>query len=146
MPTITDILERKGGQVTTVEPTTLVIDAATMMNDAKIGAVVVVQAGKVVGMFTERDVLRRVVAERVDPATVTVADVMTKKIVSCNPDTRIEVAQTTFMEKRIRHLPVIDSQGQLRGLVSIGDLNAYELSGHQVRVQALEEYLYGGAA
>ncbi len=146
MARIETILQRKGTDVLTAEPTARVLDAALLMNEHRVGAVVVTQAGRVVGMFTERDVLRRVVAKCADPAALTLNEVMTRDVVTTSPADSVEEARTTFMDRRIRHLPVVDSDGTLRGLVSIGDLNAYELSGQKVRVQALEEYLYGGAA
>lgn len=145
MPRVTALLERKGSDVTTIEPSARVIDAATLMNRRRIGALVVVEAGRLVGMFTERDVLRRVVAERLDPAAVTVGEVMTRDVVACRQDDGLAEARQLFMNKRVRHLPILDDNERLAGLISIGDLNAWELTGTRVHVQALEEYLYGAA-
>ena len=145
MPRVSLLLDRKGTDVTTIEPSARVIDAATLMNRRRIGALVVVDAGRVVGMFTERDVLRRVVAERLDPAAVSVGEVMTRDVVWCSPDDGLEQARKLFMQRRVRHLPIIDEAGHLAGLISIGDLNAHDLTGTKVHVQALEAYLYGAA-
>ncbi|MEM1097410.1 MAG: CBS domain-containing protein [Planctomycetota bacterium] len=145
MPRVTELLHRKGTDVTTIEPSARVIDAATLMNRRRIGALVVVEAGRVVGMFTERDVLRRVVAERLDPAAISVSEVMTRDVVSCIADDGMDHARKLFMQQRVRHLPVLDERGHLAGLISIGDLNAWDLTGTRVHVQALEEYLYGAA-
>ena len=146
MSRIESILAHKGAQVVTAEPTGTAMDAAMLMNEHRIGALVVVEAGRVVGMFTERDVLRRVVAKRLDPAEVALRDAMTTDVVCCHPDTRIDEARSVFMDCRIRHLPVVDQDGGLLGMVSNGDLNAHELHGSKAQVAALEEYLYGGAA
>jgi CBS domain-containing protein len=143
MSDVDAILARKGGEVWTISPHETVLHAAEKMNDYGIGALVVIDRGRVVGMFTERDMLRRVVAHRLDPADVHVAQVMTHDVVTCHPGTRVEEARRVFMECRIRHMPVVDEHGGLIGMLSIGDLNAWELTGAHIRVQALEEYIYG---
>jgi CBS domain-containing protein len=145
MPKVTQILSAKGSQVLSVSPNATVLDAALLMNEHKIGALVVSEAGNVVGIFTERDVLRRVVAKRLDPANVRIADVMTREVVCCELDTEIEEAKAVFMNRRIRHLPVVDADGYLQGLISIGDLNAFQLDGHERTIHYLHEYLYGHA-
>ena len=94
-------------------------------------------------MFTERDVLRRVVGERRDPAATTVADVMTVEVVCCTPETTIEEARGAMMNRRIRHLPVVDGDRRLHGLISIGDLNAWHLDTQEQTIHLLNEYLYG---
>src|SRR3979411_946385 len=77
MPTINEILQRKGSQVFTIGKGATVLEAAILMNEHKVGGLVVIEDGRVAGMFTERDVLRRVVGEQRDPARTTVAEVMT---------------------------------------------------------------------
>ena len=143
MPQVRDILEKKGTQVWTVGPQATVMQAATLMNEYKIGALVVTDAGRIIGMFTERDVLRRVVGEHRDPLTTLVADVMTTEVLCCTPRTLLEEARTVMKERRIRHLPVSDDDGRLLGLISIGDLNAYQTSDHEYTIYMLQEYLYG---
>jgi CBS domain-containing protein len=140
---VSDILATKGSQVWTVGSSATVLDAALLMNEHKIGALVVCDGRRVAGMFTERDVLRRVVSERRDPATVTVGDVMTKEVICCTPETTIDEARGAMKNRRIRHLPVCDGDGGLKGLVSIGDLNAYENSSQEQTIHLLHEYLYG---
>jgi CBS domain-containing protein len=143
MSTVKEILTRKGSQVFTVSPGATVMEAACLMNEHKIGALVVIDQGAVVGMFTERDVLRRVVGERRDPDRTRVADVMTTEIVCCTPETSIEEARVAMKERRVRHLPLVDEQRQLHGLISIGDLNAHEAFSHEQTIYQLQEYLYG---
>jgi CBS domain-containing protein len=120
-----------------------VLEAATLMNEHKVGALVVTDAGRVVGMFTERDVLRRVVGEQRDPATTRVGDVMTAEVYCCTPDTTIEEARGTMMNRRVRHIPLVDGAQRLQGLVSIGDLNAHQASSQEQTIFLLQEYLYG---
>jgi CBS domain-containing protein len=143
MSSVRDILVKKGSGVLTTGKDSTVLEAAILMNEHKVGALVVLEAGRIAGMFTERDVLRRVVSERRDPATVTVGDVMTKEVICCTPETTIDEARGAMKNRRIRHLPVCDGDGGLKGLVSIGDLNAYENSSQEQTIHLLHEYLYG---
>jgi CBS domain-containing protein len=143
MPQVRDILEKKGTQVWTVGPRATVMQAATLMNEYKIGALVVTDAGRIVGMFTERDVLRRVVGEHRDPITTLVADVMTTEVLCCTSRTLLEEARTVMKEQRIRHLPVADDDGRLLGLISIGDLNAHHQASQEQTIFLLQEYMYG---
>jgi CBS domain-containing protein len=143
MATVREILARKGGQVFTTGKGTTVLEAALLMNEHKIGALVVLEAGGVAGMFTERDILQRVVGQHRDPATTTVGDVMTAEVVCCTPETTIDEARGAMKNRRIRHMPLVDGEGRLQGLISIGDLNAYEASNQEQTIFLLQEYLYG---
>lgn len=145
MSTVSNILEQKGSQVLSIGPDATVLDAALLMNEHKIGALVVIDQGRVAGIVTERDVLRRVVAERHDPADVKVSTVMTREVMCCRPDTEVQEAKQVCMAKRIRHLPVVEDDKQLVGMISIGDLNAWNLSSQQSTIAYLHEYLYGQA-
>ena len=144
MPNIHDILFEKGPHVHSVGPEATVLDATRRMNEHKIGALVVLDGGRVVGMFTERDVLQRVVAEACFPAEVRIRDVMSTEIVCCNKQTSIDDARSIMKTRRIRHLPVVDEDGSLQGLISIGDLNAFALNGHEVTIHMMHEYIQGG--
>ena len=143
MPAIKDILANKGSQVLSISKTATVMDAALLMNEHKIGALVVVENKQVIGIFTERDVLQRVVAVTRDPAKTRISDVMTTEVACARPETKIDEARSVFKNRRIRHLPVIDDSKQLVGLISIGDLNAYEINGQETTIHFLHEYLYG---
>jgi CBS domain-containing protein len=143
MANVRDILAKKGSHILMTGKDTSVLQAAILMNDHKIGALVVVDAGRVVGMFTERDILQRVVAGQRDPARTCVGDVMTAEVLCCTPQTSIEEARTVMKERRIRHLPVIDAEDRLQGLVSIGDLNAYEAASQEQTIFLMSEYIYG---
>jgi CBS domain-containing protein len=88
-------------------------------------------------------VLRRVVGEERAPATTRVEEVMTTEVACCTPQTPVEEARAAMKNRRIRHLPVIDGEACLSGLISIGDLNAYETARHEETIFWLHEYLYG---
>lgn len=143
MPQVRDILELKGTQVWTVGKDATVLQAAQLMNEHKIGALVVTEDGHIVGMFTERDVLHRVVAQQRDPETTPLDEIMTREVFCCMAQTTLEEARSVMKERRIRHLPVAKDDGRLLGLISIGDLNAYHLANQEHTIFLLNEYLYG---
>ncbi len=142
MPTAQTILAHKGSDVATVPNDSTVLDAAKLMNDRRIGAVVVTSGDKVVGIFTERDILTRVVASGRAPGETTVAGVMTSPMACCRRDTPLAECKTIMTGKRIRHLPVVE-EGRLFGIVSSGDILASEVVDQQETIEYLHEYLYG---
>lgn len=142
MPTVADVLGVKGGQVHSVSPATGVLDAIRKMNQHKIGALLVTQGSQVTGIFTERDVLRRVIGEERQPAQCTVGEVMTEDVICCRPETDLDEVAAIMQQKKIRHIPVCDEDG-LHGMISIGDLNAYHASTQEAQITFLNEYIYG---
>jgi CBS domain-containing protein len=142
MAIIREMLLQKGSQVWSIGTSATALQAALLMNEHKIGALVVIDQGRVAGMFTERDVLR-LVAERRDPAQTSVGDVMTTEVVCCSPTTPVDEAKSAMKNRRVRHLPVVGDDEQLLGVISIGDLNALETADHQQTIFMMSEYLYG---
>jgi CBS domain-containing protein len=145
MPSVRDILASKGTTVHCVPASSTVLDATRVMNAEKIGAVVVMDGAGVAGIFTERDVLRRVVAEQQPPAELSVEQVMTRDVVCCQPETDIDEASRIMRDRRIRHLPVCDDEGKLLGIISIGDLNAFHASSQEAEIHFLHDYVFGRA-
>jgi CBS domain-containing protein len=143
MATVRDILAVKGSHVLSIGPDASVLDAALLMNDHKIGSLLVRDAGRLVGIITERDLLRRVVSQRRDPAEMPVREAMTAEVACCRPETSVDEARGVMKNRRIRHLPVLDGDEQLLGLVSIGDLNAYLAHDQEMTIHILHEYIYG---
>ena len=142
MATVSDLLRRKGSTVHTVDPKQTVLEAAILMNKHAIGGLVVVDAERrVAGMFTERDILRRVLAEQRDPARTPVGDVMTTGALVCRPDTSLEECANVMTSKRIRHLPVRDDAG-LAGIVTIGDLLAFRVDEQQATIEHLTSFVF----
>ncbi|MGC8741719.1 MAG: CBS domain-containing protein [Candidatus Sumerlaeaceae bacterium] len=137
---VRELLEIKGHAVATASPSTSVKAATQMMNERRIVALVVVENDKLVGIFTERDVLIRVVAAGLDPARTTVGEVMTKEVLTCPAETSLEECRRIFTERRIRHLPVVES-GKLVGVVTTGDILAQEVREHEKTIQPLEDYI-----
>lgn len=143
MSTVQEILATKGSHVQSIGPRASVLDAAVLMNEHKIGCLVVLDQGRVVGMFSERDILQRIVVPRRDAGETRVEDVMTTEVLCCRPHTALEEARGVMKNRRVRHLPVLDDGDQLLGLISIGDLNAHAMHHHESTVYILEQYIYG---
>ena len=142
MATVRDLLVRKGSEVVSLPPTATVLHAAQLMHQHGIGAVVVLEDGVLRGIFTERDVLRRVVAGERTPREIRIADVMTTGLVTCAATTSVEECAELMTAQRIRHLPVLDDDGGLIGLVSIGDVVARQVAEQRGVFEELNRYLY----
>ena len=142
MPNAQSILHKKGIDVATVDRKNTVLDAAKTMNQRRIGAVVVTDGDRVVGIFTERDILNRIVASGKDAKTTRIEEVMTSPMACCRRDTRLTECRTVMTQKRIRHLPVVED-GKLYGIISAGDIVAGEVADQQATIEYLHEYLYG---
>ena len=119
---VTEILHRKGADVITIWPGASLQSAVERMASRNIGALVVVDdAGKIVGMVSERDVVLAMAASAEKAPVQSVTDVMSRRLLTCSPDDSLAELMAVMTEHRVRHLPVVDT-GQLLGLVSIGDL------------------------
>ena len=145
MTTVRDILAVKDPEVQSIHPEATAYEAAVRMNDHRIGCLAVLHEGRLSGIISERDILRRVVAERRDPAETRVGEIMTGEVVCCRPHTTMEEARGVMKNRRIRHLPVLDDDGRLLGMISIGDLNAHQADSHERTIHLLHEYIYGYA-
>jgi CBS domain-containing protein len=143
MATLKDILAGKDLKVISVDPRATVMEAAVLMNHYRVGFLVVIDGERPVGVFSERDILRRVVVARLDPGKTLVNEVMTTEMLVCNPGTSVDEARSVMKNRRIRHLPVVDDQERLVGLVSIGDLNAFNANAQEQTLHVLQEYIYG---
>lgn len=144
MATVSDILAGKGRHLITISSQATVYQAAVMMNEQKIGSLLVLDEGRLVGILTERDILMRVVADQRDAVTTRVEEVMTRDIICCRPHTEMEEARSVMKHRRIRHMPVITEEGDLVGVLSIGDLNAYQVDHQERTIYLLQEYITTG--
>ncbi len=143
MPTAQDILANKSAEVAIIGEEATVMEAAKIMSDRRIGSLVVGRRENVVGIFTERDVLNRVVARHLDPSETIVKEVMTTPVACCQPTTKLAECRSVMTEKRIRHLPVV-KENRLLGMISSGDILALEAGEQQRTIEYLYEYLYEG--
>ena len=143
MHTISTILDEKGSRtVHTVSPDATVMHAVETMCAAKVGAVLVCTGKACAGIFSERDLMTRVILRHLDPVTTKVADVMTADVAAVGPEVSTEGAMAIMSDHRCRHLPVIDG-GQVVGLVSIGDLVRHESRDQDFEIRTLTDFILG---
>ena len=137
---VENILQSKGRTVATVTSTATIADAAAVLNSKRIGAVVVVDGGRVTGILSERDIVRHLGDNWSALAQRTVADVMTKNVISASRLATIGDVMETMTRHRIRHLPIVDD-GELGGIVSIGDVVKRKIEETEQEALALKEYI-----
>ncbi|MCP1726738.1 CBS domain-containing protein [Natronospira proteinivora] len=141
--TLRSILSGKPSKLHVVGLNDTVREAVRIMVAGDVGSVLVMDEGGLRGLFTERDLMRRVVAEGRDPGHLLVEDVMTREIVTVSPDITISQAMALCTERRIRHLPIYDGE-TLMGMVSAGDLTKAVVQDKQHTIDDLISYIYGG--
>lgn len=143
MPTVENLMKRKKILLATVTPDQMVMDGVKAMNNQDIGAVVVLDDdGAVVGLFTERDVLKRVVGQCKPPESTPIREVMSSPVACCKLSTTLEECRRVMALEHVRHLPVVDG-GKLVGMVSIRDILARQMQIEQTTVEYLHDYLHG---
>ena len=140
--TVTILLKEKSASVYCIAPDSTVDAAVSEMNRQRIGSIIVQEADRVVGIFTERDVLTRVVAAGRDPKATTVREVMTSDFLFICEETSVEDAMQMMTDKRVRHLPVLQGD-QLLGMVSIGDVTRWLLKVNEMEAENLRNYVFG---
>lgn len=135
------LVEEKDRPVLTVSPEKSALDAAHLLDTHHIGALVVVRDEQIVGIISERDILRRVVVRQRDPARTSVAEIMTSPVRTCSLQDTLDEVRTVIRNERIRHVPVVDS-GRIAGIISIGDLNLVTERTQAETILYLEQYMY----
>ena len=139
---ISDILRHKGSDVVTTAPSGAVTDLINQLAGHGVGALVVTEGSKVVGIVSERDVVRRLAERGADVLTATVGDIMTSGVVACAPGDDVDQVAATMTERRIRHVPVVEG-GALVGIVSIGDVVSSRMRQLELDRAQLEHYITG---
>jgi CBS domain-containing protein len=124
----------------TVSPDTTVMQAVRIMTEESIGAVAVTQNHRLVGMFSERDLMLRVVSKKEDPERVFIQDVMTSPVETIHRDSPADEALKLMLEKHIRHLPIVDRDGKLAGMVSMRSLLHDKIEDLTDQLDSLEAY------
>lgn len=143
MKTVERLLEAKGYDIWSIASDASVYDAVKLMADKAIGALLVFESGKLVGIISERDCTRKVILQERAPKDTLVREIMTPSVITVRPDQTVEECMALVTAKRIRHLPVL-ADDQLMGLVSIGDLVKGIISEQEFMIQQLENYIKGG--
>jgi CBS domain-containing protein len=142
--TISEILNNKGSQVWTIPPEATVFEAIQLMADKNIGALLVTDGPKLLGIFSERDYTRKVALKGKSSRELKVREIVSSHIVSATPFHSIEECMRLMTENRVRHLPVLDGH-QIVGMVSIGDLVNWIISAQNSTIHQLETYIAGYA-
>ena len=142
MDTIAHILKEKGTTIHRASGDVTVLAAVEMMSGKRIGALMVCEEGQPIGIFSERDLMTRVILAGRDPATTRVEEVMSRDVVFVEPSTSAEEAMAVMTERRCRHLPVV-SGGSVVGLISIGDLVRWESRDQAFHIRMLTDYIQG---
>jgi CBS domain-containing protein len=142
MYTVRQILQNKGQQVWSISPSASVFEALQLMAAKDIGALVVVEADRLVGIFSERDYARKVILHGKTSRETQVGEVMTARVAFIQPGQTTEECMALMTEKHIRHLPVMEGE-RLIGLISIGDVVKAVISNQEFVINQLENYISG---
>jgi CBS domain-containing protein len=137
---VSDILKKKEGKIFSVTPKTTVFEAIHLMASNRIGAALVMEKDRIVGIFSERDYMNKIILEGRTSKETQVKDVMTPKVTFVTPDVSIEEGLAVMTEKGCRHLPVLDNK-ELVGMVSMGDLVRKVIEVQKIHIQSLTEYI-----
>ena len=142
MRTLDQILEVKGHAVLTAAPDATVYDSLALLAEHEVGALLVRDGGQPVGLFSERDYARKVILKGLSSRDVLVRDIMASPVISVDATLTVDKALGIMTERGIRHLPVLDGEGQLTGIVSIGDLVKDIIDEQQATIDQLQQYIY----
>ena len=139
---VKNLLEVKNKEVCTIEPEASVYDAIAKMSEKQIGALVVTEGDRVIGIITERDYARKIILQNRASKSTPVRDIMTKQVIYVQPEQKIEECMALMTEKRIRHLPVLSGE-RLVGIISIGDVVKEVISEKEFLIEQLTKYISG---
>jgi CBS domain-containing protein len=141
MKTVRQLLQSKSRRLCTIGPDARVFDAIKLMAETNIGALLVVENDKLVGIVTERDYARKVILQGKSSHDTPVKEIMTERAICVQPDNTVEECMALMTDKRVRHLPVIENE-KLLGVLSIGDLVKETISEQQFMIKQLESYIH----
>jgi CBS domain-containing protein len=142
MNTVRQLLKVKGEQVWTISKESTVLDSLELMAEKRIGALVVIEDGQVIGIFTERDYARRVGPERRNPEETRIEEVMTRELITINLNQTVNECMVLMTDNHVRHLPVMDG-GRLVGIISVGDVVKDIIEELEFHVEQLKSYISG---
>ena len=143
MLTVRQLLGRKGHAVHTIRPEATVLEALERMAEHDVGALVVIEDGEVVGLVSERDYARKVILKGRFSKDTPVREIMSHPVFSVTSNETVAACMSLMTGRRIRHLPVIEN-GQLAGIISIGDVVKVIIEDQQFTIEQLETYIHGG--
>lgn len=143
MRTVEQLLQVKGGVIWSIAPQETAYRALQIMAETNVGALLVMENQKVVGIFSERDYARKVILKEKSSKNTSVSELMTREVVYIDADATLEESMALMTAKHIRHLPVLQKD-RLIGLVTLGDVVKQLISDQQFAIRELEKYITGG--
>jgi CBS domain-containing protein len=141
--TVASLLESKGSDIYSIRPDDHVYAALELMEEKRVGALVVTDGDALVGVISERDFAREMLTADGGPRDMLVSDIMTKDVFTVSPESNVGDCMAMMTDKRIRHLPVLDADGQLVGIISIGDVVSAVITSQESLIADLERYITG---
>jgi CBS domain-containing protein len=141
--TISEILSNKGSSVYSIAPDEMVFEAIQLMSDKNVGALLVVDKGRLVGIISERDYTRKVALKGKSSKQTKVREILSQQVVRVTPSHSIEDCMRLMTEHRIRHLPVVNEEDEVVGIISIGDLVNWIISAQTSTIFQLQTYISG---
>ena len=142
MTTVRQLLDQKGREILSIDPSATVFDAVAKMAEKDVGSLVVMDDDEIVGMITERHYARNVVLKGKTSPAMPVRDIMETRVVIARPEQSVEQCMTLMSEKRVRHLPVFEGEKPI-GIISIGDLVKSIIGDQKFMIDQLEHYIHG---
>ena len=143
MKTVKHLLRTKGNGVLSVAPDTAVFEALRLMAEKNVGAVLVLEGEKLVGIFSERDYARKVILKGKSSKETLVREIMSSHVLYVRPEQTIEDCMALMTDKRVRHLPVLDEERRVVGVISIGDVVKNIISEQEFIIEQLQNYITG---
>jgi CBS domain-containing protein len=143
MRTIEQLLQVKGSDIWSIEPQTTAYNALQIMAEKNVGALLVIEKEKLMGIFSERDYARKVILKEKSSKNTSVGELMTREVIYINADSTLEESMALMTVKHIRHLPVLKNN-QLIGIVTLGDVVRQIISDQKLAIRELEKYITGG--
>ncbi len=140
---VESILDHKGHHIWFIGSEATVFDAIRWMSEKNVGALLVIESGDLLGIISERDYTRKVILENRSSKQTKVREIMTTDVMTIAPDATVEDAMHVMTKHRVRHLPVVDHDGRVVGLVSIGDLVERTIATQRLVLEQLEGYIIG---
>jgi len=142
MKRIRTLLKKKGYDVWSIAPDASVYDAIHLMAEKAVGALIVMDGPKLVGVISERDYARKIILEGRSSENTKISEIMSSEVITTGPDNKIEECMAIMTERRIRHLPVLDGN-EVLGVISLGDLVKYIIAEQQFVIEQMERYING---